>query len=58
MTLTVMKKNKWFSSWPLKDVDLNHVKDFYRGLGYTVKMVKEVMHITKEEPAELVKASS
>jgi hypothetical protein len=45
--LIVMKNNKWHSSWPLKTVDLKHVKDFYRKLGYATVMIKEVMHLSE-----------
>ena len=45
--LMVIKDGRWYSSWPLKDVTLKHVRNIYILMGYVCTTKKEVLHITK-----------
>lgn len=45
--LHVIRNGHWHSAWPVKDVTLRHIRAFYTLLGYTSRMEKDKLHITK-----------
>lgn len=49
MKLDVIKDGKFYSQWPMKDVGLGHVRQFYEGMGYIVKVDSGKMYLSRLE---------
>lgn len=49
MSLDVIKDKTLYSCWPLKDISLPDVREFYERLGYTVKMDHSKMYLSRPE---------
>lgn len=49
MKLDVIKDKRFYSQWPMKDVSLEHVRQFYEGMGYTVKKDNGKMYLSRPE---------